>query len=550
MARLRELIKEGDKEKLWKRCCGFIDLTLDEFMEIQKRLLIEQISLYKNSKIGQKIMRGASPATIEEFRRIVPLTTYEDYCPELLEKQEDTLPAKVVRWTHTSGKSGTYRYKWMPITEGVWEEMANQMYAASIFAICHKRGEIPALPSKFLYATAIAPYTTGVIAYQLEEEFGYKFFPPLDESGNLTFLDRLEKGIQMALSEGIDGIYGFTNILVAIGERIKNGGGNVKVSFFLRNPGGLMRVTKALIKSRLAGRPLLPKDLWKLKGMVCGGADSVIFRHRIKDMWGVQPLDIYASTEALIVAMQTWDYEGMTFNPSMNFLEFIPESEYYKWKEKDAYEMKTVLLDQVEVGGIYELVITTLHGGPLARYRTGDMIKIESLRNEKLDIDIPQMTFHRRADDVIFLGNLFRLTETVIWRAIENADIGYVDWVANKEVYEGYPVLRVYLELKDNTAPDIGKIERDIYEEIKKLDDGFIHNVKDIGSMEKLMNLHPVRVTLLPVGAFSNYSRRKQASGADLAQLKPPRINPSAEVLALLSSDVTDDIDLVTVCNN
>ncbi|NLE02828.1 MAG: GH3 auxin-responsive promoter family protein, partial [Fibrobacter sp.] len=207
-------------------------------------------------------------------------------------------------------------------------------------------------------------------------------------------------------------------------------------------------------------------------------------------------------------------------------------------------------LDEVEAGGIYELVITTLHGGPLARYRTGDMIKIESLRNEKLDIDIPQMTFHRRADDVIFLGNIFRLTETVIWRAIEKADIGYVDWVANKEVYEGNPILRVYMELKGNTKPDVEKMERDIYEEIKKLDDGFIHNIKDIGSMEKLMNLYPVRVTLLPVGAFSNYSRQKQASGADLAQLKPPRINPSAEVIALLLSDITEHKSLETVYKN
>ncbi|UCC17377.1 MAG: GH3 auxin-responsive promoter family protein, partial [Dehalococcoidales bacterium] len=523
MTRVRELMQQGNKKELWQACCGFIDLSMDEFMDIQSRLILEQINLLKESKIGQKIFNGASPNSIDDFRELIPFTTYEDYCPELLEQQEDTLPSKVVRWTHTSGKSGKYRYKWMPIPEGTWEEMSLLMCAASIFATCHEKGDVDHLPKNFLYATANAPYTTGVIAYKLQEEFGYKFFPPLDDSGEMTFLERLEKGIQMSLAEGIDGIYGFTNILVAIGERIKSGSGNVNISNLLTDPKALFRVLKALIKSKLAGRPVLPRDLWSLKGMVCGGADSIIFKHRIKDMWGVYPLDIYASTEALIVAMQTWDYEGMTFVPNLNFLEFIPESDCLKWNEDNSYEMKTVLLDEVKAGEIYELVITNFHGGPLARYRTGDMVKIESLINEMLNINIPQMSFHRRADDVIFLGNIFRLTETVIWRAIENTGIEYADWTANKEVYEGSPILRIYLELKESFPTSEEQLELAIYENIKKLNDGFIHNIDDIRSMEELMDLHPIRVTSLPIGAFQNYSKIKQAEGADLAQLKPPR---------------------------
>ena len=51
-------------------------------------------------------MRGARPRTVEEFRELVPLTTYKDYCPELLEKREDILPAKPVLWAHSSGQVG------------------------------------------------------------------------------------------------------------------------------------------------------------------------------------------------------------------------------------------------------------------------------------------------------------------------------------------------------------------------------------------------------------------------------------------------------------
>jgi len=36
-----ELLKQGRRDEVWNKCCGFIDLSLKEFMGIQERLLIE-----------------------------------------------------------------------------------------------------------------------------------------------------------------------------------------------------------------------------------------------------------------------------------------------------------------------------------------------------------------------------------------------------------------------------------------------------------------------------------------------------------------------------
>ncbi|GAH14082.1 unnamed protein product, partial [marine sediment metagenome] len=83
-----DLLREGRKEELWQMCCGFIYLSLEQFMAIQKRLLLEEIELLKNSELGRRVMRGAMPETVEEFREQVPLTTYSDYLPELVEKRE------------------------------------------------------------------------------------------------------------------------------------------------------------------------------------------------------------------------------------------------------------------------------------------------------------------------------------------------------------------------------------------------------------------------------------------------------------------------------
>ena len=84
MSKLAELFKQGKNEELWQRCCGFIDLGLEDFMRIQRRLLLEQLELLKKCELGRYIMNGANPHTVEEFREQDPLTTYADYTPYLL----------------------------------------------------------------------------------------------------------------------------------------------------------------------------------------------------------------------------------------------------------------------------------------------------------------------------------------------------------------------------------------------------------------------------------------------------------------------------------
>ena len=66
-----ELLRQGRKEELWQRCCGFIDLSLEEFMAIQRRLLLEQIELLKNCELGRKLIRGAMPNSVDGFRKMV-----------------------------------------------------------------------------------------------------------------------------------------------------------------------------------------------------------------------------------------------------------------------------------------------------------------------------------------------------------------------------------------------------------------------------------------------------------------------------------------------
>jgi len=537
MTRPIDLLRQGRREELWQMCCGFIDLSLEQFMAIQKRLLLEQIELLKNCELGRRVMRGAMPTTVEEFRKRVPLTTYGDYLPELGQKREDVLPAKVARWVRTSGKTGEYEVKWVPMSEDFLSEYEKVAGGIAIFTACNGRGDVSQVKEhqKTIYTVGPAEYASGLLCCLIQQSFNYDMLPSNVEG--MSFQERIKAGFEEALYQGLDAFGGLPSVLVAVGEQFRQRSGKANIRPLLSHPKALLRVTKGLVKSKLAHRPMLPKDLWSIKGIGGGGTDSTIFKKRVKELWGRYPLELYVGTEGGIYATQTWDYEGMTFVPNLDFFEFIPEREWFKWQLDHSYQPKTVLLDEVKAGGNYEIVITNLHGGIMTRFRLGDMVKITSLRNEKLNIDIPQMVFYSRADDLIIITGLGYITEKLIWEAIENIGIPYVDWTARKEIINDKPALHIYMELKDDYIAKEESVAAAVREEFRKLESIYNYNPYPlVGDLEAALDLKPIRVTLLPRGAFASYISQRQAEGADLGHLKPPHINPSDKVLSLLGA--------------
>jgi hypothetical protein len=538
MTRPIDLLRQGRKEELWQMCCGFIDLSLEQFMAIQKRLLLEQIELLKNCEMGRKVMRGAMPTTVEEFREQVPLTTYTDYLPELVERREDVLPARPSRWVRTSGYSGQYDVKWIPMSEDFACEFEKIASGVFLLAVCNGRGDTSKVKEhlKVLYTVGPPEYGSGLSVELTQQAIGYDLLP--SNADGMSFQEKIQAGFKEGLYQGLDGFGGLSSVLVAVGEQLKQQSGKISIGSLLSRPNALLRVTKGLAKSKLARRPMLPKDLWSIKFIGGGGTDCTIFGKRVEELWGRYPLEAYGGSEGGMYATQTWDYESMTFVPNLNFFEFIPEREWFKWQLDHSYRPKTILLDEVKAGENYEIVLTNLHGSVLTRYRIGDMIKITSLRNEKLNIDIPQMVFHCRADDLIDIAGFGRLTERIVWEAIENAGIRYTDWTARKETIGDRAVLHIYLELKEDYIASEKALAFTIHEEFKKLDSKYHYNIYGsvFGDTESTLDPRAVEVTLLPQGAFPSYISQRQAEGAVLGHLKPPHINPSDKVLSQLGA--------------
>ena len=257
-----------------------------------------------------------------------------------------------------------------------------------------------------------------------------------------------------------------------------------------------------------------------------GGSDTDIYKERVKAYWGKEPLEGYGCTEGGMPAVQSWNANGMTFIPDIDFYEFIPLEEHMKNKEDASYTPKTLLMDEL-TPGVYEIVMTNFHGGALMRYRIGDLFEVMSIGDEELGCALPQFRFFSRCDDYLDLGNLVRFTEKTIWFGLEQSGIEYVEWTARKEIIEGEPVLHVYVELKESEKNSQGVLEGKLHQGLQKVSAEF-------ESMDKIVGDGYLKVTTLPSGAFENYLNSQMESGADLAHIKIPHMQPEDDQLEKL----------------
>jgi len=166
------------------------------------------------------------------------------------------------------------------------------------------------------------------------------------------------------------------------------------------------------------------------------------------------------------------------------------------------------------------------------------MIKITSLRNDKLGIAIPQMAFERRVDDFIDFY-VVMLTEKSIWQAIENTGVAYENWIAFRDAEN--LLLNISIELKDGYQVDAKQLASQLYDRLIHTDsDKASGTVYDNNLMD--MTEFGLKVDLLPKGTFAGYIARRQAEGADLAHLKPPHINPSQKILSMITAESEETI--------
>jgi hypothetical protein len=502
MTTLEEMLMKEEYDTIWKKYCGFLDLSMKEFMQIQERLLMEQIELISKCELGKKLMgEGVKPTTVDEFREMVPLTTYEDYVDILLNKKEEALPSKPLYWIKTTWKGGTHDTKLAPYSESMIQEHTKAFIASLILATSRKKRDFTLRANdKFLYGMAPLPYLTGLAPHGVKNEINFEYLPSIEEAEDLSFEERNKVGFQLALNKGVDLFFGLSSVLVKIGEDFAAGSGTSRGKIKPSNLKMMYRLIKAYIKREFKKEVILPKDLWDIKGILCAGTDTHAFKDKIEHYWGKRPIEIYGGTEIATVATETWGDSGLTFFPDVNFLEFIPEKDSLRsWQDKN-YVPKTLLLDEIKAGERYEIVTTKFRGGAFIRYRVGDVIECISLSNEGNNINLPQIRFVDRISNVIDLAGFTRITKATIEKALGTEDAPISNWVACKEYEDNEPILHLYVEPKD-----IEVNSEDLKHIINNKLQAFDSDYKDLHTM---LGMDPLRVTILSKGAFEEYDQR------------------------------------------
>ena len=518
--KFEEKLRREPPEAIWQEYCGFLDLSIEEYIKVQSNLLLEQISLLSKCRLGNYLLHGNVPQSVDEFRQMVPLTTYEDYVDTLLMRRSEELPSVPLVWLETTWEGGSYPKKAAPYSKNMLDTYAHNLLAAMLLSTSQRRGNFRVRPhSKVLYTLAPMPYATGLFPELMRGEVNLRFLPSVKEALALPFSRQMARGFELAVKHDMNQLFGMSSILYFISKNLLSGAGTGKglKTLYGISPVMLLRLLRARYRSHRDKVPMLPKDIFKLDAFVCVGNDSTLYKPELERCWGKRPMEIAGGTEPTLIGTETWSRDGMVLYPDACFYEFIPEKEMRRSFDEPGYSPRTYLMNELNANQLYELVITVLRGGSFVRYRVGDVYRCLRLTNPQDGLDIPQFEFVDRTPNVIDIGGFTRITSKEISKVIEMSHLPIKKWCACKEYNDDkLAYLQMFVELQENSqavqavAAEIIKEHLSVY---------FRYYDQDYVSLKKLIQMDPLKVTVVRSGAFRTF---EESRGYPLHSINPP----------------------------
>lgn len=149
---------------------------------------------------------------------------------------------------------------------------------------------------------------------------------------------------------------------------------------------------RAVLDSPEAG-PVIPR-LWKNMCLIVaiGTGEFEPFSKKMREYCGGDIrfcYEMYAASEALFASALNAEDENYLLIPDGGFFEFIPVDE-----EFDEEHGRPLLMNELKVGELYEIVLTSLAG--LYRYRIKDVVRVVGYEGE-----VPLIRFGYRKDQLI-----------------------------------------------------------------------------------------------------------------------------------------------------
>ncbi|MEG1752726.1 MAG: GH3 auxin-responsive promoter family protein [Christensenella sp.] len=258
--------------------------------------------------------------------------------------------------------------------------------------------------------------------------------------------------------------------------------------------------------------PIVPR-IWKKfawLGAIGGGGFSV-YTDKIRQYLGDVPIyfSVYGASEGLMAAPNTLDSDEMLLIPGNIFFEFIPITD-----DESSEEAAPLTLDQLEVGNVYEIVLTNLSG--FVRYRIQDAIRVTGFYKK-----CPLIKFVYRLSQSINLAGEKTNDEALGWAVKETAKAcGFepVEYSAYADT-DTFPAKYViFIEGEQfKQGKDRQKI-RDVMEEKMAIAN------PSYGKKVAEKILAPLKIHLLQSESFALYRDLMIMRGISGNQLKPVRL--------------------------
>lgn len=394
-------------------------------MEENEALLKKILKTNKNTEYG-KLHNFADIHTIEEFRKNVPISGYEDFAPyiERVKNGENGLltASKILGYSRTSGSSGVPKY--IPATDASLKAYVKYTWTRALALgaaelkkqgkkykpgrgvflspatneclpnglPCSNIAEIGAREYGFAYPYILA-IPTGKLFDMHDGDYIYNIyrFALMDE--DVTFI------FSVFLSINVSQMAYLQKNWKVIVDDIEKG----VISDSIEMKPELRKELSALIKPMPERAAYLRKQfeqgfdetlykrLWPNLTVICGIGNASFkpatdyIRSFAKGV--AFDFSIYGASEGLVAACYELENTDMQLLTDSCFYEFIPYGES---------DDNVLTLDQLEAGKQYEILITTQAG--LYRYRLKDVIEVKGFRNK-----IPLISFVYRK------GQLFNI---------------------------------------------------------------------------------------------------------------------------------------------
>lgn len=575
---------DGGKLASSKRKCGKLDKKRDLLTSIAIRAMIlkghaDVARMRKNAKHARRVndkllfsilRKGKNSAfgkdhhfdqikTIEDYRRLVPISTYadyKDYVARIVDDEEQNVltTMKTIGFAQSSGSSGTTKV--LPVTQPQ-VDMYKDNTITRVLALAdsyHWRKTGKGLkPGRGLYPYPSFDQTLpngkpanampDIAAKQFGFIYPYILTMPFSKHFKAQEVDFRYLNMRFAL-EDESTLYIFCIFFKAFTDILRYLELNWEVLVDDIEKGTVSDIARATpevlekLAPKIAPNPKRAAELrrefekgfddtiirriWPNLAVISGIGTSTFapFSKIARNYTAGIPFDfsIYGASEGMMAAVDELESAKQLLLVDGCYMEFIPESD----------QDKILAIDELEVGEEYEIVLTNQAG--LYRYKCGDVVKVLDYLYE-----CPYIMFSRRKGQLLNMTGEKTTEEHMAKLVAElSKEVGcpLENWAAYI-CLDSYPYHYALL-LENNEGIDMRAYN--------ELADKLLREINPrYGQFIDFQEMGPIKLENQKPGTHDAWTKRMFDKGAPVGQIKPVRILDTSEKEEFFLNRVVED---------